>query len=330
MNNKGFAITGILYTLFILFIMILFSILSSLSYKKGILEKTVLGIEDDYETEIFPGNINNTYKEAEKDLQDGKMVLYSGTPCQIAGLKCYLKNDYENLYTVDIICHGTPSQKIWEKYAKYLEKKEKSKIVHVVVRYNNTKEPGKNFHIKYENGKETYEVLYDTSYGRAFLVGLINDNCCNECNFNDFKQYSDITLGDAWGYKNKKYPNKNSLILLNTEKGKKLYKSISKKLIEFNDYNLENMIREGYPIIHSTFSHYNNGKININAKNIDEELWRCLDEKNGLTKDKNGFRFFDFIISTLLQYNFFKIILYKYGFSKFLVSVCLSVCKKQA
>ena len=61
MNNKGFAITGILYTLFILFIMILFSILSSLSYKKGILEKTVLGIEDDYETEIFPGNINNTY-----------------------------------------------------------------------------------------------------------------------------------------------------------------------------------------------------------------------------------------------------------------------------
>ena len=61
MNNKGFAITGILYTLFILFIMILFSILSSLSYKKGILEKTVLGIEDDYETEIFSGNINDTY-----------------------------------------------------------------------------------------------------------------------------------------------------------------------------------------------------------------------------------------------------------------------------
>ena len=54
-------------------------------------------------------NIGNTYKEAEEDLKSGKLVLYSGTPCQIAGLKCYLRKDYENLYTVDIICHGTPS-----------------------------------------------------------------------------------------------------------------------------------------------------------------------------------------------------------------------------
>ena len=233
-------------------------------------------------------NMGNTYKETEEDLKSGKTVLYSGTPCQVAGLKCYLKRDYENLYTVDIICHGTPSPAIWKKYATYLEKKAKSKITYVDFRHFDKKQPTKNFLVKYDNGKETLESLYDTSYGRAFLVGLINDDCCNNCKFNDFKQYSDITLGDAWGYINKKYPNKNSLILLNTDKGKKLYKKISIKLKEFDDYSIESIIKSGYPIIHSTFSHYNKDKINLNAKNIDKELWHWLDEKNGLVKDKKG------------------------------------------
>lgn len=232
-------------------------------------------------------DIKNTYKKAEEDLKNGKVVLFSGTPCQIAGLKCYLKKDYDNLYTIDIICHGTPSQKIWEKYAKECEKKENSTITHVDFRYYDAKNPTKNFYIKYENGKEQIESLYDTSYGRAFLIGLINDNCCNECKFNDFKNYSDITLGDAWGYKNKKYKSKNSLVLLNTEKGKNLYKRIIDEIIEFDDYNFEEMVKAGYPIIHSTFSHYNKDNVKLKS-NIDKELWYYLDEKNGLVKDKKG------------------------------------------
>ena len=55
--------------------------------------------------------IGDTYAQAQKDLLDGKEVLFSGTPCQIAGLKQYLKKDYENLLTVDIICHGVPSKR---------------------------------------------------------------------------------------------------------------------------------------------------------------------------------------------------------------------------
>lgn len=233
-------------------------------------------------------NINNCFELAEDDLKNGKKVLFSGTPCQIAGLKCYLKKEYDNLYTVDIVCHGTPSPIVWKKYAEWLEKREKSKITKVDFRHFNRKDPSKNFLVEFENGTVLNEVLYDTSYGRAFLIGLINDDCCDNCKFNNFRNFSDITLGDAWGYSNQRYPNKNSLIFLNNEKGINLFNYIKEQLIEFDDFNFREMINSGYPIIHSTFKHYNSGKINLNAKDIDKELWYWLDDKNGLVKDKNG------------------------------------------
>lgn len=233
-------------------------------------------------------SINNCFELAKNDLKDGKKVLFSGTPCQIAGLKCYLKKDYDNLYTVDIVCHGTPSPSVWRKYAEWLEKREKSKIVKVDFRYFNKKDPSKSFFVEFENGNVLNEVLYDTSYGRAFLVGLINDDCCDSCKFNNFKNFSDITLGDAWGYNNSKFPSKNSLIFLNNEKGEFLYQQIKDSLTEFTDFNFINMVNSGYPIIHSTFKHYNSGKVNLDVKDIDKELWYWLDEKNGLVKDENG------------------------------------------
>lgn len=233
-------------------------------------------------------NLNNTYKLVEKDLKDNKIVLYSGTPCQIAGLKRYLKKEYSNLYTVDVICHGIPSPKIYKKYIKELEKKEGSKVTYIDFRYLNLENPDKNLLVKFENGKVMNEVLYDNPYGRAFLIGLINGACCNECQFNDFRNCSDITLGDAWGYKNENYPHKNSLIFLNNEHGKDLYSKIKNKLIEFDDYDIEKIMATNYPILHPTFNHYNTGKVNLKAKDIGKELWYWLDEKNGLVKDKKG------------------------------------------
>ena len=65
----------------------------------------------------------DSFSECKKFLEDGRKVLFSGTPCQVAGLKAFLKKDYENLYTVDFICHGVPSAELWQKYVKYREKK---------------------------------------------------------------------------------------------------------------------------------------------------------------------------------------------------------------
>ena len=233
-------------------------------------------------------NLENTFKEAKNDLDNNKTVLYSGTPCQIAALKQFLKKEYDNLLTVDIVCHGTPIPKIWKNYANYLEKEEGSRIKYVDFRYFNPEDPSKNLYIEFENGTVMNEALYDNSDGRAFSIGLINLEACGHCQFKDFANKSDITLGDAWGYNNKMYPYKNSLIFINNEKGKKYYDSIKKKLIEFHDFDFKEMLPSCYPILHPTLNHYNQGKVNANARNMDKELWYWLDEMNGLYKDKKA------------------------------------------
>lgn len=233
-------------------------------------------------------NMNNNYLLAESDLIKGKTVLFSGTPCQIAGLKCFLKKDYPNLITIDIICHGTPSEKVWSKYLKSLETKFDSKAKYIDFRYLNENAPAKNFLVEFKNGKKYNETLYNTTYGRAFLTGLINYPSCGKCQFKAFKNYSDITLCDAWGYENSSYKHKNSLIMLNTKTGLSIYNKIKNKLIEFDDFNIENLLKTNYPILFPTYEHYNKNKINKLSNNINNQLGYWQQEKNGLKKDNTG------------------------------------------
>lgn len=233
-------------------------------------------------------NMNNNFLLAEKDLKKGKTVLFSGTPCQIAGLKCFLKKDYSNLITVDIICHGTPSEKIWSKYLTSLEIKFQSKAKYVDFRYYNENDPTKGFLVEFKNGKVYNEALYDTTYGKAFLTGLINYPSCGNCQFKAFKNYSDITLCDAWGYENSEYKHKNSLVMLNTSNGKTIYNKIKNKLIEFDDFDTEKLLNSNYPILYPTYNHYNRNKIEKLSNNINNQLSYWQQEKNGLKKDKDG------------------------------------------
>lgn len=233
-------------------------------------------------------NMNNNFLLAEKDLKKGKTVLFSGTPCQIAGLKCFLKKDYSNLITVDIICHGTPSEKIWSKYLTSLEIKFQSKAKYVDFRYFNENDPTKGFLVEFKNGKVYNEALYDTTYGKAFLTGLINYPSCGNCQFKAFKNYSDITLCDAWGYENSEYKHKNSLVMLNTSNGKTIYNKIKNKLIEFDDFDIEKLLNSNYPILYPTYNHYNRNKIEKLSNNINNQLSYWQQEKNGLKKDKDG------------------------------------------
>lgn len=239
-------------------------------------------------------NMNNNYLLAEKDLKKGKTVLFSGTPCQIAGLKCFLRKDYINLITVDIICHGTPSEKIWSKYLKSLETKFGSKAKYVDFRYLNEDNPAKNFLVEFKNGKVYNEVLYDTTYGRAFFTGLINYSSCANCQFKAFRNYSDITVCDAWGYENDNYKHKNSLVMLNTKTGKSIYNKIKNKLIEFDDFNMEELLRKNYPILFPTDEHYNRNKIEKLSGNINKQLSYWQQEKNGLKKDNTGIGIINF------------------------------------
>jgi coenzyme F420-reducing hydrogenase beta subunit len=195
-------------------------------------------------------NICNTYKQARDFLETGRRVLFSGTPCQISGLKGFLQKEYNNLLTVDLICSGVSSPAIWKKHIKNYEKK--GAIININFRakyppppqcvYGNWK--AFMFSITFDGKKTIYKKQLGLEHGDAFQQGFINTlfarPSCHRCPIKSFKSGSDITLGDFWGIE-KVAPdfaddNGVSVVLLNSKKGKEIYSTLGKKDIEVN-YN---------------------------------------------------------------------------------------------
>lgn len=146
-------------------------------------------------------SIAETYKETKQFLNEGRKVLYSGTPCQIAGLKGYLMKDYENLLTIDIICHGVPSAKFFKDYFEMLEEKLKGKIVDFKFRDKSVSWE-KNGSIKYKiNGKVKKKKLYgsESSYYYYFSSSDCFRENCYVCKYACENRPGDITIGDYWG-----------------------------------------------------------------------------------------------------------------------------------
>lgn len=176
--------------------------------------------------------LGDTYKNVKEDLKKGNKVLFSGTSCQIAGLKKFLEKDYENLICIDIVCHGVPSPMIWEAYIKWQEEKEKSIVEKVDFR--NKKTFGWKDHVEtltFTNGKTVNSKVFTTLfYGHNILRPS-----CYACPYKSVMHPGDITIADYWGIE-KAAPefddNKGvSLILVNNEKGEKLFDSIKEDII---------------------------------------------------------------------------------------------------
>lgn len=177
----------------------------------------------------------DTYKHVKDRLKIGRLVLYSGLPCQIAGLKAYLRKDYDNLITLDIICHGTPNEKYFQAYIADLEKKIKGSISSFNFR-GKVKVWGE-FTYTYSytdcNGKEKigWGRVDDSVYYKLFLASSIYRESCYYCPFASTNRPSDITIGDCWGV-DKEYPSWDkskggvfdfkkgtSCVIVNTSKG---------------------------------------------------------------------------------------------------------------
>ena len=170
-------------------------------------------------------NINTTYSEAKKFLKDGRWVLFTGTPCQIAGLKSYLGKDYSNLITADIICHGVPSADFFKGYIRYLEDKLKSRVVDLKFR-DKSKGWGLRCKVFYERqSKVLYKTILpiESYYYSYFLNGDIYRESCYECKYACGNRVGDFTMGDYWGVE-KAHPeietkNGVSVLLVNSRKG---------------------------------------------------------------------------------------------------------------
>lgn len=175
--------------------------------------------------------LNDTFIKIEDDLKKEKRVLFSGTPCQCAALKSYLGVDYDNLYIVDIICHGVPSTGLFKKYMEWLEKKEKSPVTEYKFR---TKEYGWGMKLSYKCGEKLKHKnsIFDP-YNCNFLNCNIYRESCYKCKYATKERCGDITLGDYWGVLREHpdfyYKDGVSLVLVNSEKGKKLFDGFKDK-----------------------------------------------------------------------------------------------------
>ena len=160
------------------------------------------------EIQLFSGSkyvqskIGHTYQEAKKLLQTGCLVCFSGTPCQIAGLKNYLKKDYANLITVDLVCRGNPSPLLFRKYLEYQQIKYKNKVTGVKFRdkyygynYSTMTLDFEDERIQYHYGMEADLML------KFFFKGLCSKPACHQCVFKSIERVSDFTIFDCWNAK---------------------------------------------------------------------------------------------------------------------------------
>ena len=191
---------------------------------------TISEIDELCESKYVQSDISNSYIEAKKYLNEDRWVLYTGTPCQISGLKSYLKKDYDKLICQDIVCHGVPSPGIWKKYMNYIRKKTRANITHVNFRFKNKSWQNYHFYMKLNNG-QTYDMPHQkNAYMRLFLKNIILRPSCYSCNYKGYKRESDITLADFWGINNV-FPEMNddtgtSLIYIHSKKGERIWTAI--------------------------------------------------------------------------------------------------------
>jgi len=188
--------------------------------------------------------IGNTYIQAKTELENDRNVLFVGTPCQIGGLYAFLNKKYDGLITIDLVCHGVPSPKIFKDYIGGLEQKYNSKISYLNFRDKRTGwNSGISIKAEFGNSKEYFVIGYKDNFITGFLNDMYLRPSCYECNFSKLPRVADISLGDFWGVANY-YPelddNKGtSLILVNNIKGKAMIEKCKNKLIlKLVDYKL--------------------------------------------------------------------------------------------
>lgn len=179
-------------------------------------------------------DLNNSFVSVKNNLTDGKTVLFTGTPCQVEGLLAYLKKPYDNLITMDFVCHGVPSPDVWDFYKAYLQKQYNSDIRNINFRDKSLGWKNSSVRIEFENGNVYCNTFGKDPYMKAFLANMDLRESCYTCKFKSVNHKSDITVADYWGI-DKTNPEIDddkglSLVLINSDKGASLLNEIESSL----------------------------------------------------------------------------------------------------
>lgn len=207
-------------------------------------------------SKYLQSKIGNTYHLADNYLKKQRKVLFSGTPCQIAGLKLFLQKDYPNLLTVETVCHSVPSPGIWKKYLSELLRKERRNISDIRSINHRDKCSGwKGYSCSlYFKNDATYVASKDEDlWMRGFMRGLYTRPSCVNCPAKIEHSYADITLGDLWGIA-RLAPEIDddkgmSMVSVSTKKGQQALKEIGVQALK--NFTLVDIARENPAVIRS-------------------------------------------------------------------------------
>ncbi len=202
--------------------------------------------------------MGDTFNKVKRLLQDDGYVMFVGTPCQVAGLKSFLKKENERLLTVDLACHGAPSPKVLATYL--AEIKSRYGVQDVSLNFRDKSTGWDSYSISaYSGSRQIFsEPLKQNSYMQGYLNELYSRPICHACPFKEFRSGSDITLADFWGIKDacpEMYDQRGvSLVLIHNDKGKAALGGISQKLT-VKHVSYEQAIKENSSLISSKPAH---------------------------------------------------------------------------
>lgn len=175
-------------------------------------------------------HLGEVFKSVRKDLDNGRKVLFSGTSCQIAGLKKFLGCERENLICIDIVCHGVPSPKLWRSYLSWQNRK--NRAITTKVDFRNKRDYGWSDHV--ETLTMGNKSIDSRVYTAIFYSHCAMRPCCYECPYKSIMHPADITIADYWGI-DKAAPGFNdnkgvSLVLINNDKGERIFEEVKSSI----------------------------------------------------------------------------------------------------
>lgn len=224
-------------------------------------------------------DMNSVYEEIKNEVKTGKKVLVTGTPCQVDAVKNFFSGKIpENLFTMDIVCHGVPSPQIFSEYVDLQEKKSGKKIVDL--KFRDKKEGWTTPHrvFEYSDGTSCDELLNADAFNNLFLgTDCILRPSCFSCKYAGNQRISDISIADFWGIQNKHNDmfNENrgvSLVLVNTDKGNSLFQKIQKnQTMLIKKVSLSDAQERNYPLLHPSTPYFDRNKffIDYQKKGLD-------------------------------------------------------------
>lgn len=197
--------------------------------------------ENEYEAIKFRGSkysqsdLTGVYTDIKQRLKTDQLVLFSGTPCQVEGLRSFLRKPYPNLITVDLLCHCVPSPKVFRDYITFLKKKYKSDIAAINMKDKTNGWTNQSLRLTLADGTTRFGEENTRLWNKLFYSHTIARPSCHSCRFSNINRPGDITIGDYWGIENvhPEYFDKRgiSLLITNTPQGEKIFEAIKHSLV---------------------------------------------------------------------------------------------------